>query len=396
LNLLGAKLYDPAVAVNKVTTAAIAMTALDTTNLRLAITVPAHGMVRFRLMACLHGATTFPSILLGVMNGANVIGRVAPIQSLGNTAVATALVNVEADFVATGLTPGAMNVDAAYAVETLVAATGLKYGGPNNTTANDAFGAFVFEAWDPQPMSANSTLSVDASGRVDVGKVLGTAQTAGDLKASMNTLQADTDDIQTRLPAALVSGRMDSSTGAMAANVVTAAAINASALNGKGDWNIGKTGYALSSAGVQAIWDALTSALTTVGSVGKRIVDFLDAAVSTRSTYAGGAVASVTGSVGSIAAGGIPASAFGAGAIDAAALATDAGTEIASAILGASVDGTTTVVQSLRLVNAAVGGKSSGHESGAPVYRDLSDTKNVIAATLDADNNRLTVTRNLT
>jgi hypothetical protein len=65
---------------------------------------------------------------------------------------------------------------------------------------------------------------------VDVGKVLGTAQTAGDLKASLNTLQTDTDDIQTRLPAALVGGRMDSSVGVMAANVLTAAAINADAI----------------------------------------------------------------------------------------------------------------------------------------------------------------------
>ena len=39
--------------------------------------------------------------------------------------------------------------------------------------------------------------------------------------------------------------------------------------------NNDKTGYALSSAGIQAIWDALTSALTTVGSIGKRIADFL-------------------------------------------------------------------------------------------------------------------------
>lgn len=39
--------------------------------------------------------------------------------------------------------------------------------------------------------------------------------------------------------------------------------------------NNDKTGYSLSAAGVQAIWDALTSALTTVGSVGKRIADFL-------------------------------------------------------------------------------------------------------------------------
>jgi hypothetical protein len=34
-----------------------------------------------------------------------------------------------------------------------------------------------------------------------------------------------------------------------------------------------KTSYALSSAGVQAIWDALTSALTTNGSIGKFIID---------------------------------------------------------------------------------------------------------------------------
>lgn len=61
----------------------------------------------------------------------------------------------------------------------------------------------------------------------------------------------------------------------LAASVITAASIAAAALNGKGDWNIGKTGYALSSAAIQAIWDALTSALTTVGSIGKRISDFL-------------------------------------------------------------------------------------------------------------------------
>lgn len=43
-----------------------------------------------------------------------------------------------------------------------------------------------------------------------------------------------------------------------------------------------KTGFSLSSAGVQAIWDALTSALTTVGSVGKLIVDNLNATISSR------------------------------------------------------------------------------------------------------------------
>lgn len=45
-----------------------------------------------------------------------------------------------------------------------------------------------------------------------------------------------------------------------------------------------KTGYALSAAGVQAIWDALSSALTTVGSIGKRIVDYLTGDVYARLT----------------------------------------------------------------------------------------------------------------
>lgn len=51
--------------------------------------------------------------------------------------------------------------------------------------------------------------------------------------------------------------------------------------------NNDKTGYALSSAGVQAIWDALTSALTTVNSIGKRLVDNIDAAISSRLATAG-------------------------------------------------------------------------------------------------------------
>lgn len=46
--------------------------------------------------------------------------------------------------------------------------------------------------------------------------------------------------------------------------------------------NNDKTGYALSAGGVQAIWDALTSALTTVGSIGKRLADDVDATTSSR------------------------------------------------------------------------------------------------------------------
>jgi hypothetical protein len=146
--LLAGVHYDPAVAVSKATTAALAMTALDTTNLRLVFTVPSTGRVLVRLAGVLHGATTLPQILLGVLEGATVRGKNAPMLGGGNIA-ATSLVKAESVFLVTGLTPAAsLTWDAAYGVETVVAATGLKYGGPNNTTANDAFGGFNFEIWD--------------------------------------------------------------------------------------------------------------------------------------------------------------------------------------------------------------------------------------------------------
>lgn len=50
------------------------------------------------------------------------------------------------------------------------------------------------------------------------------------LQGELDGIQADTEDIQTRLPAALVSGRMDVSVGAMAANVVTASALASDAV----------------------------------------------------------------------------------------------------------------------------------------------------------------------
>lgn len=50
--------------------------------------------------------------------------------------------------------------------------------------------------------------------------------------AALATVQSDTDNIQSRLPAALVSGRMDASVGAVAADAITAAAIADNAIDG--------------------------------------------------------------------------------------------------------------------------------------------------------------------
>lgn len=50
--------------------------------------------------------------------------------------------------------------------------------------------------------------------------------------------------------------------------------------------NNDKTGYGLSSAAVQAIWDALTSALTTVGSIGKKLADWTIGTAQTGDAFA--------------------------------------------------------------------------------------------------------------
>jgi hypothetical protein len=64
----------------------------------------------------------------------------------------------------------------------------------------------------------------------------------------------------------------------------------------------------------------------------------------------------------------------------------------AAALLAAQIgDGTITVAQILRVLAAAAAGKTSGHP-GAPVFRNLADTQDVIAGALDANGNRTEVT----
>lgn len=64
---------------------------------------------------------------------------------------------------------------------------------------------------------------------------------------------------------------------------------------------------------------------------------------------------------------------------------------VAEIIAGIS-DGSFDFQEIIRIIFAAVAGKSSGHESGTPNYRDSADSKNRIAATTDANGNRTAVT----
>ncbi len=68
------------------------------------------------------------------------------------------------------------------------------------------------------------------AGHVDVGS-FGEEVQAHSTSAEVAGVQSDTDNIQTRLPAVLVGGRMDSSVGALVANIITAAAIDTGAID---------------------------------------------------------------------------------------------------------------------------------------------------------------------
>lgn len=177
--LLAGVNYDPAAAVTKATSALLAMTALDTTNLRNTFTAPSNGIVIARLAGCISGAVDQPAILLGVLEGSTVRGRQVPILVGRPSGNASGKYGVEALFPINGLTPGnSYSFDAAYGVEALIASTALKYGGPNDTTTNNAWGGFPFEIWeannllaakmyDPASAASHATSSLTAMTALD-------------------------------------------------------------------------------------------------------------------------------------------------------------------------------------------------------------------------------------
>jgi hypothetical protein len=113
-------------------------------------------------------------------------------------------------------------------------------------------GTIATDAIDADAVAASAVAEIQA-GLATIANQLAIA-------AGIAAVQADTDDLQTRVPAALVGGRMDSSVGAMAANVVTAGALAADAVDEIVDqvWNeiladhlaAGSTGKALADAAV--------------------------------------------------------------------------------------------------------------------------------------------------
>lgn len=96
-------------------------------------------------------------------------------------------------------------------------------------------------------------------------------------------LQASVDDLEGRLTAAR-AGYLDNLSGGAVALQSSVDTLEAGVTV---TTNNDKTGYALSTAGILAIWHQLTAAVVTASTMGKLIVDYLDAAITSRLATSG-------------------------------------------------------------------------------------------------------------
>lgn len=103
-------------------------------------------------------------------------------------------------------------------VAAILAAVDTEVGAIKTVTDTLSLAAIADGVWDEAAAGHGSAGTFGLA----VSDIL--TDTSTTLQVEIDGVQADTEDIQSRLPAALVSGRIDASVGAMAANVMTAAA----------------------------------------------------------------------------------------------------------------------------------------------------------------------------
>ena len=175
----------------------------------------------------------------------------------------------------------------------------------------------------------------------DVQDGLATAAALSTVNDTVDNIDADVTTLGTRIPAALVSGRMDVSVGAMATNVITAAATAAdylaeidtqvdTALTNYGAVQPTVSGRTLdiSSGGNAGIdWANISGNTTTVNLSGTTVKTVTDVETDTADIQARLPAALVSGRIDA------SVGAMAANTITAAALATDAGTEIGDAVV---------------------------------------------------------------
>lgn len=163
--------------------------------------------------------------------------------------------------------------------------------------------ATVTPAWATNP-DATSTFAIVPNAQADAEAIAGAAVSTTAAQIGVNVVNA--------------AGT------AWGSGAITAASVAASALNGKGDWNVGKTGYSL-------------TAGTGLGNQTANITGNLSGSVGSVTGSVGsvtGAVGSVTGAVGSVTATvNAAVVSMGADVLTAAATAADFGTELRDTLI---------------------------------------------------------------
>lgn len=228
-------------------------------------------------------------------------------------------------------------------------------------------------------------------------------------QASVDAIQADTDDLQTRVPAALVGGRMDSNVGGMAANVITTTSIaNAALTNAKFNNDLGQlknmvtatagggSASTLQGAGTESSTDnlytgALIAIITGTGAgQAPRLITAYNGTTKVFTVTPDWVVIPSVDSLFVVHRTGGPANvvAMVPNVLTASALAADAVDEILDDQIG---DGTITMRQALRVLIAGMAGKLSGAATTTITIRNLADSANVVVATVDASGNRSAV-----
>lgn len=283
-----------------------------------------------------------------------------------------------------------------------------------------------------KPTTAGRSLDVSAGGEAgvdwaNIGSPTTTVNLSGTTVKTATDVETDTADIQSRLPAALVSGRIDASVGAMAANTVTASALAADAVTeiqsglatsaalstveGKVDVidatadailvdtaEIGVAGAGLTALASAANLAAVAGYVDTEVQAIKTVTDRLGTMIENTSDGWIWTIASLQ----QVPSGGLDAAGVRAAiGLDSANLDTQldalpTAAENAAAVMGSTIEGSFDLTESARLWNAALAGKASGLATATATFRDLADGKDRIVATVDADGNRTAVTRDVT
>lgn len=138
-----------------------------------------------------------------------------------NAELTAAVANVSVDEIQATAIADLFNTDSGTTYASAVAGSAVKEIADNAGGSALTVEAIADAVWD-EAQAGHVGAGTFGEVATEVAAIL--VDTGTTLQGELDGIQADTEDIQSRLPAALVSGRIDASVGAMAANVMTAAA----------------------------------------------------------------------------------------------------------------------------------------------------------------------------